>query len=193
MSSESDVSASSFSSFPSEDEEESKESGSEVDADDVSRRSGTVPKKARNSVRGSNITTPGVNIPKQPKTGKMIIYAPAPGEEDYRRSTRYMTPFEAARLIGERADMISRNEPIHPKYRNMPTSDLIIISKTELFDRDIPFPLRFRRPIDKPNFVEAKIIEVFNPREMILPNEADVAFIMDYLPQSSWTVESQLD
>lgn len=192
MSSATDVSASAFSSILSEEEEESVKSGSEIDADDVSRRSGTVPKKPRESARASNATTQGVNIPKQPKTGKIIIYAPAVGEEDYRRSTRYMTPFEAAGICGKRAEMISHNEPIHPKYRDMPTADLNIIARTELFDTDIPFPLRFRRPIDKPNFVEAKIIEVFNPRELILPTEADVAYIMEYLPKSTWTVEGQI-
>lgn len=191
MSSDSSDSASDFSSFPSEEEVVEEESVVGVDDDDTaSRRSGTA-KPIRTPPIGTGFTSgkgPGI-----PKTTKIIeLRSPAPGEEDYRRSTRQMTIYEYTRLIGARAEMISKNEPIYPKYRNVKTINLCAIAKMELDDTDIPFPIEIVRFVDRPAAVDSKVREIFNARELELPDTVLTVGILDYLPKMTWTVDSQL-
>lgn len=191
MSDASEDSASLFSDDTTEKEEsEDEETKKDADPDNVSVRSGTFPKRTQD--RDDERDFFGTKAEKKVKNAITIIRAPLPDQEDYRRSTREMTIYEYARLIGVRARMISNNEPIHLKYRDMPTSNLILIAQAELDDTDIPFPLKVVRPIGKPNFIEAKIYEEFNARELTLPHELMRANIENYLPPMNWTVHGQV-
>lgn len=114
------------------------------------------------------------------------ITAPKPGNPDLRISTRNMTKLEYAKLIGKRADMISRGSPVHPKYQKVNTSDLLEIARRELEDLDIPFPILIYRPIDNPT--TPMVFEVFNVRELTLPSEALTQYIDKYRAPNSWNV-----
>jgi DNA-directed RNA polymerase subunit K/omega len=191
MSDASDDSASLFSDDTTEKEEsEDEETKKDADPDNVSVRSGTFPKRTQDSAEARDYFASKGE--KKGKNAITIVRAPLPDQEDYRRSTREMTIYEYARLVGIRAKMISNNEPIHPKYRGMATSNLILIAQAELDDTDIPFPLKVVRPIGKPNFIEAKIYEEFNARELTLPQELMRANVEDYLPPMNWTVHGQV-
>ena len=91
------------------------------------------------------------------------ITRPTDGSPDERISSRNMTVYEYAAIIGERAEMISKGSPIHPKYKDYVNFDFIEIAELELNDRDIPFPLLIHRPIDNPTY--GKVFEVFSTRE----------------------------
>lgn len=181
-------SASSFSSFPTEESivEEDSQAADDDAMSQGSRRTGI-----RQSIRTSAQTT----SPRKKKSGDFKvteIKAPLPGEEDMRRTSGQMTIFEYSRAVGKLADMFSRNEPLHPKYRNYPSSDMMLLSRLHINDRDIPIPLRVRRPVDKPSFVDSKIHELFNLRELALPGEILVAGIEKYIPPMEWRIDNQL-
>lgn len=132
-------------------------------------------RKSRNDVDGARITRK-----------VRYVYPPKPGEKDERISPRFMTPFELAALIGERAEMISRGGKIHPKYANYPTVDLIKISALEIEDSTIPFPLMLKRPIDNPT--HPTLVEIFKVRELLTPNQRLTNHIDKYTPVSNWRV-----
>lgn len=114
------------------------------------------------------------------------VYSPKPGEKDERISPFRMTEFEYAALIGERTEMISRGAKIHPTYANYPTVDLERIARMELDDRTIPFPLMLKRPIDHPT--HPTLVEIFNVREISLPDQRLTNYIEKYLPVNTWRV-----
>lgn len=194
MSSESSDSASDFSDFPSEEELSEHESQLGADDDDTaSRKSGTA--KQSRIPTADFPTTPGIkNQTMVSQKGNKVVELRSPvlGEPDYRRTLRQMTIYEYTRLIGSRAEMISKNEPIHPKYRDVPTIDLCEIAKMELDDLDIPFPIEVVRYVDRPSAIDSKIREIFNVRELDLPDQVLNAGIDDYLPKMEWAVNKQL-
>ena len=109
-----------------------------------------------------------------PRKGIITIGPPAQGEEDRRKSIRSMTRFEYTRLIAQRAEMISKDDPpVHPKFNSnvVNTDDPITLAQLELDDTSIPFVLLLVRPIDQP--LRGRIFEVFNVRELMLPDEVE--------------------
>lgn len=134
------------------------------------------------SVKTSNIKR--INKSKKIK----YIYAPSPGEKDKRISPKRMSKFEYTRLIGERAEMISKGSPIHPKYSDIKVFDLLEIARLELNDRSIPFPINIYRPIGDP--INPKVIEVFNPHEpgFLSPVDLLSQYIDKYEFENSWRV-----
>lgn len=163
----------------SEDEMSRESSGS--DTDDSSSDKEAFMDSVRTSVPRSRKT-------KKYKNKVRYVYAPMEGESDKRISPKTMTIYEYARMIGERAEMISKGGKIHPKYQNVDTVDLLKIAQMELDDRSIPFPLVFHRPIDNPT--NAKIIEVFNPHEpgFFTHNYMLTKSIDKYTPDNAWRV-----
>lgn len=194
MSSDSSDSASDFSEYHSEEELSEHESQAARDDDDVvSRKSGTT-KQSRVPINDLQTSTNVKNqILVSQKANKVIeLRTPKLGEQDYRRTLRQMTIYEYTRLIGSRAEMISKNEPIHPKYRDVSTIDLCEIAKMELDDLDIPFPIEVVRFVDRPTAVDSKIREIFNARELELPDQVLLSGIADYIPKMDWVVNKQL-
>ena len=116
------------------------------------------------------------------------VYAPKEGEPDRRISPKRMTKYEYARVIGERAEMISKGARIHPKYENFDTVDLCKIAKLELDDRSIPFPLDIPRPMGNP--ANPVLYEVFNPHEpgFLMPHELLTNHVEKYIPKNAWKV-----
>lgn len=114
------------------------------------------------------------------------VYPPGPGEKDERISPPRMAMFEYAKLVGKRADMISRGAKIHPKYANYPTVDLEKIARLEIEDTTIPFPLMLRRPIDNPT--HPTLVEIFRVRELMTPSQRLTNHIQKYTPVSPWRV-----
>lgn len=117
---------------------------------------------------------------------KHYIYAPLSGQPDRRISPKKITNYEYCRLIGERAEQISKGAPVHPKYSSSGIHDLIKIAQMELDDRSIEFPLNVYRPIGNP--MEPSVMEVFNPHEpnVYLPDELLVNHIEKYIPKNLW-------
>lgn len=152
--------------------------------------------KSQESEESENIEDPTMSIyttpiPKKKTEKKTYIRQPLDGEMDMRKSLKIMTQFEYAKLIGFLAEFFSNNNPLHPKYENVETSDMLEIAKMHLDDTDIPIPCQIYRPIDNPT-PDAKVWEVFNARELMLPQQILTQYIDKYLPKSEWTVRNQI-
>lgn len=92
-------------------------------------------------------------------------------DSNNRKTSKFMTNFEYARLIGARAVQIENNEPINPivkeKFPNLTNS--LDLAEKELNEKSIDFPIRIERPIVTRNGI--KYVELWTVKEMILPSE----------------------
>jgi DNA-directed RNA polymerases I, II, and III subunit RPABC2 len=70
----------------------------------------------------------------------MDSYAAAPIEKSKRITTRYMTKYERARVLGTRALQISMNAPVMVDVEN--ETDALKIAAKELRERKIPMIIR---------------------------------------------------
>lgn len=61
-----------------------------------------------------------------------------------RRSTKYMTKYERARILGTRAQQISMNCPI--MVDNEGETDPLMIARKELVEKKLPFIIRRKFP-----------------------------------------------
>jgi DNA-directed RNA polymerase subunit K/omega len=105
-------------------------------------------------------------IPKPTRADAKIQYIT--GEQ--RRTSRIMTRFERARIIGTRAKEIENNaDNIHQKIVDKVMAEgvdnSLNIADIELEDTSVPFPLTILRPIGLNTF------EIWPVRDLILPSE----------------------
>ena len=78
----------------------------------------------------------------------------------YRRGSNYMSLAEYSKLIGERADQLERNFPIMIDIGD--EVDPVKIAINELKQKKLPLILHREFP--------DKIVEAWDPNEMIIPN-----------------------
>ena len=67
-----------------------------------------------------------------------------PNKQKKKRSTKYMTKYERARILGTRAQQISMNCPI--MVDNEGETDPLMIARKELVEKKLPFIIRRKFP-----------------------------------------------
>lgn len=114
-----------------------------------------------------------------------VFVRPELGEEDKRIPINRITNFEYTSLIGQRAIQIGEGIPVHPKYRGK-SHDLLELARMELDDTSIPFPFKIRRPVGNPT--NPVRMEIFDVRELMLPEQLLVNRIDEYMPKTDYKV-----
>lgn len=90
---------------------------------------------------------------------------------DKRKTSIFMTKFEYARLIGERASQIENGEHVHKSIidKNPGIDNALDLAELELNDKTVPFPIQIERPITTTHGIQ--LFEKWDVRELVLPRE----------------------
>ncbi len=104
-----------------------------------------------------------IEVPSQPQKIEVKYVS-----KEQRKTTKFMTIYEYARIIGERAVQIEANEPVHPSIiiNNPNVDNALDLAELEL-NSDVPFPIRIERPVYIIDNIQW--YEPWDVRELILP------------------------